>query len=251
LSSDHATRSDGPRTHRQSGATRLSVERRRPLDTSIAQFEEGTMRRILGMLLLGVVAVGSHSSRAHAQVNFIGEAYVCFDDLLSPCNPDPNILGGFGGSWARINPLPQLEFQGFTYNVTTSATTGDVAINVGNARFYDGSFTGRFYLAMTFFTAPVSTSTLVFGGNATTSGNQLSIDFDPNVKAGVYGAAALPFWGELNDFVLTRGATTATTLSGRLSVRPLTTVVPEPSTYLLLGAGIAAMAILTRRRRMV
>lgn len=205
------------------------------------------MRRTIWSLLVGISAMTGTAATAAAQVNFNGSAFVCFDDAFSNCNPDPNILGGFGGSWSRVNPAPQLLFNGFTFNVTTSATTGEVAINAGDAHFLNGSFSGEFHLAMLFLNAPVPATTLVFSGNATTVGNQLFIDFVPNIKTGTYGVGNNFFFGELNDFVLTRGAAAPTTITGKLCVNPLTTV-PEPSTYLMLSVGLAMLAAFTRQR---
>lgn len=209
------------------------------------------MRRIVGSLALGLAVLTGSASRAEAQVNFNGTAYVCFEDALYDCNPDPTLLGGFGGTWSRfVNPSgTQLTFQGYGFNGTTDAVTGLTnSISFGDGQFFSGSFTGTFYLGMLFNT-PSAASTLVFSGTATTQNNQLFVDFSPNVVAGTYGASSDYFFGELNDFSLTRGANAATEITGRLGVRPPSTSVPEPSTPLLLGAGLALLGVTARRPR--
>jgi hypothetical protein len=205
------------------------------------------MRGPIASLLLGVVALAGTAAESAAQVNFSGSAYVCFDDALYDCNPNPNLLGGFGGSWSRVNPAPQLGFLGYDFNVTTNANTGEVALNAGEGRFFDGSFTGTFYLALLFLNAPVPATTLVFSGTATTLGDLLLVDFQPNLQNGTYGPSGSPFFGELNDFALRRGADASTLITGRLGVTP-TTVVPEPSTLLLLGVGLAVLTVGSARR---
>ena len=209
------------------------------------------MRRILGLLAIGLAATTGSASRAEAQVNFSGSTYVCFEDaLISDCNPAPAVLGGFGGSWSRfVNPGgTQLTFQGYGFNGTTDAVTGWTnTLSFGDGSLFANSFTGTFYLGIVFNT-PTQASTLVFTGNATTQNDQLFIDFTSNTLNGTYGGTASPFVGELNDFSLLRGANGATQITGRLGVLP-TTAVPEPSTTVLLTAGLVLLGVVARRPR--
>lgn len=207
------------------------------------------MRRIIGSLTFGLAAITSTASRAEAQVNFNGTAHVCFEFAPNGCNPDPAVLSGFGDTWSYpINSTStELTFRGFNFNATTDATTGLANVTFGDAQWFSNGFSGTFYMALLFNNAPALATPLVFSGTVSTLNDLLFVDFTPNQLTGSYGPSSSAFFGQLDDFGVSLAVSTPTAITGQLGVPVTAAPVPEPSTPLLLGAGLTFLGVISRR----
>jgi hypothetical protein len=115
----------------------------------------------------------------------------------------------------------------------------------------NSALTGDFrYEAVTAFTLNANTSYLIGGRDLLGDGdNYISSVANLVTGAGItFNEAARSENGTGFAAPTTLSANTGGRFGANFQYRP-TTVVPEPSTYALLGAGLAAMAVVARRRR--
>ncbi|MEP7302661.1 MAG: PEP-CTERM sorting domain-containing protein [Caldimonas sp.] len=189
-----------------------------------------------------VMALSSGVANA-VETNFIGSTDGCFGLACAP--PGATTLAG-------------LTYSSSTFNVTTVLG----AVSVGNAPGSPnlnnfGSFTltgapynysGNHFDLLVTFTAPPGTtpgsvlvSDLISGAVAGVDNGGVFIDFDNTAKHFTFGGGTFDLY--INDIDLTAGHDVA--LTGRLVV----TSIPEPETYALFMAGLAAVGFMSRRRR--
>jgi hypothetical protein len=117
----------------------------------------------------------------------------------------------------------------------------------------NSALTGSFrYEAVTAFTLNANTSYLIGGRDLVGDGDNYTTSVSNLVMgAGItFNEAARSEEGTGFSAPTTLSASSGGRFGANFQYRP-TTVVPEPSTYALLGAGLAAMAVVARRRRTV
>ncbi len=91
--------------------------------------------------------------------------------------------------------------------------------------------------------------------NSDTEGRTLLVDLD--VAGNTYGLAtnfgpvldATPFFTQFVNQATSQGALSVTSMRNATFQATTGTVVPEPSTYLLMAAGLAVVGVVSRRRR--
>jgi hypothetical protein len=115
----------------------------------------------------------------------------------------------------------------------------------------NSALTGSFrYEAVTAFTLDANTSYLIGGRDLIDDGDRY-ISGVSNLVTGAgitFNEAARSDIGTGFAAPTVLGANSGGRFGANFQYRP-TTVVPEPSTYALLAAGLAAMAVVARRRR--
>jgi hypothetical protein len=210
----------------------------------------GRLSKIGGALALAAGAVLSLGSGvASAQmVNFQGSTDGCF---------------GMGCAPAATATLTGLTFTDSTFNVNTAA--GFVSIgnapgtpnlnNLGSFALTGSPFvyTGNDFELTVSFSAPagtnpassVFTSDLMGTVGATDNGG-VFVDFDNTPKAFTFDSGMFTFF--VNDVSVVQGGRVAVT--GVINAT-VTTPIPEPETYALMLAGLAAVGFMSRRRKKV
>jgi hypothetical protein len=211
----------------------------------------GRLSKIGSALALAAgAALSLASGAASAQaVNFVGSTDGCFDAACTP---------------SSASNLNGLSFLDSTFNVTTAS--GFVSVgnapgtpNVNNLGSFilDGSpfvFTGHSFDLLVTFTAPPGTTpssvlitSALEGTVSSTDNGGVFIDFDNTVRNFTYGSGdttgAFTFF--VNDLSVVAGGAVAVTGVIRTQVTP----IPEPETYALLMAGLAAVGFMSRRRK--
>ncbi len=212
-----------------------------------------TLSRLGGALALtagAALTLGSGVASAQA-VNFQGNTDGCFGMSCLPVSGTTD-LGG-------------LTYRDSTFNVTSSPR-GFVSIgnrpadpNVDNLGSFTlaGSlfdFNARTFELTVNFTVPSSTSpnsTVIrssLSGDAVSSDNGgVFINFDNNPRSFNFGSGANAgtFTFFVNDLSLVAGGTVAVTGVIQTQV----SAIPEPETYALMMAGLAAVGFMSRRRK--
>jgi hypothetical protein len=199
------------------------------------------------------LALGSGAAHA-VETTFTGFTDGCFG---LACVPPAN-------SAAATTNLDGLTYRDSTFSVTTAG--GFVAIgnlpaipNVDNLGSFtlSGSpfvFTGNSFDLLVTFTAPpgttpssvLITSTLTGTVNSTDNGG-VFVNFDNTPRNFTFGSGAQTgtFTFSVNDLSLVAGGTVA--VSGVITSQ--VSAIPEPETYALLMAGLAAVGFMSRRRK--
>ena len=207
----------------------------------------GRLSKIGGALALAAGAVLSlGSGAASAQmVNFQGSTDGCFGLACAP---------------AANATLAGLTFADSTFNVNTAA--GFVSIgnapgtpnlnNLGSFALTGSPFvyTGQDFELTVSFSAPagttpgsaVFTSDLIGTVGATDNGG-VFVDFNNTPKAFTFDSGTFTFF--VNDVSVVRGGTVAVTGV----INAVTAPIPEPETYALMMAGLAAVGFMSRRRK--
>jgi hypothetical protein len=201
-------------------------------------------------LAAGTVLGLSSFAASAVETTFIGYTNGCFSLSCPPPSTSALQTATIGG----------LTYRNSNFDVTTFfgvASVGDVVgfPNVDNLGSFTLLGTPAIYTGETFqlrvtFTAPPGTvptndiwTANLTGGVVSNSNGSLTIDFDNTAQHFAFNGGTFDFY--VNDVDLTPGGSIA--LSGR--VRAFVTAVPEPETYALFMAGLAAVGFMTRRRK--
>ncbi len=200
--------------------------------------------------LLGLASSGAMA----LETTFIGYTNGCFSLTCPP--PSTSALqtatvGGGGLTYTNAN-----------FDVTTVgglASIGDIVAtpNVDNLGSFTltGSpftYTGQTFQLRVTFTAPPGTapSTQIFTANLTgqvvsNSVGSLKIDFNNDPLHFTFDGGSFDFM--VNDVNITPGGSIA--LSGGIEATTVRAPIPEPETYALFMAGLAAVGFMARRRK--
>lgn len=195
---------------------------------------------------------------AQAQVTFAGFTNGCFY-TAGACAPGT----GTGGT---ASTLGNLTYRTSTFNGTTSSIDGSLGLgaaagtpnigNLGSFALANGTYDynpGSFMFRVT-FTSPSGTTPgnqLFMAdvmGSVVNSDGGVRIDFDNNPMIFTYTGGTFSL--VLDDVSLIRSATAGAVSEVALTgfIRT-TSVVPEPSTYVLMASGLAGLGFAARRRR--
>jgi hypothetical protein len=210
------------------------------------------LSRIGGALALAAgAALSLGSTMATAQsVNFQGSTDGCFGMACAPVNGTTSLDG--------------LTYRDSTFSVTTAAGF----VSVGNAPAVPnmdnlGSFTltgspfvytGNNFDLLVTFTAPAGTtpgstrvSAALQGTVSSTDNGGVFVNFDNTPRNFAFGSGptAGTFTFFVNDLSLVAGGTVAVT--GVINTQ--VSAIPEPETYALMLAGLAAVGFISRRRK--
>lgn len=187
--------------------------------------------------------VGAPSVEAQT-VNFVGSTQFCFAATTATSCTNYQNTATLGG----------LTLSAGSFNVTTFGGFASIS-NLGGATLSNMSFnyTGanqRLWMRVT-FTAPPGASTPTLTAflagavqNAPTAGG-VQVNFSPSSFNGTYAGGNYTL--SVNNLALNPATTTplpVTNLTGTVTA----TVVPEPSTYVLMGTGLLALLGVARRR---
>jgi hypothetical protein len=195
-----------------------------------------------------VLSLGSGAVSAQT-VNFMGSTDGCFGMACAPTN---------------TATLDGLSYRDSTFNVTTAAGF----VGIGNAPGPGaspntdnlGSFTlsgspfifdNRSFDLLVTFTAPPGTTpgstrfTAALEGTVVSTDNGgVFINFDNTPRSFTYTGGSFTF--AVNDLSLVAGGNVAVT--GQLRTTQVS-AIPEPETYALMLAGLAAVGFISRRRK--
>lgn len=236
------------------------------LGLHLTSFFEGSVMNLLcastrrATVLAGAAAAAMvlASGSVAAQTVFTGYTDGCFATLpATSCTP-VTAAGTQSASFAGLT------YDNSTFNVTTSAGFAAVGNMPGSSNFNNlGSFMlasspasyngNHFDLRVTFIAPPGTTpgsvviNDLLMGSVSSTNTGGVFIDFDNSVRTFSYGSGATAgtFTFQVNDVSVTAGDRVAITGQILTPVAP----VPEPETYALMMAGLAALGFVGRRRK--
>ena len=195
------------------------------------------------------VALVASAAAANAQVTVTGTTYGCFG---AGCNP----VGSTSASYTVAGTGEQINFTNSTFSGTTNPVTNGFSV---------GNF-GSFILVPppsgttpnTTFSTPF---TLLFVINAPAGSTSPTTTFLVSGFVGStngQGTRDISYGGGTTAFTFTNGSGTITVnpdaigvqannIGGRVTAN--VNAVPEPSTYALMGTGLAGLLAAARRRR--
>lgn len=196
-----------------------------------------------------VLGLSSFAARA-VEMTFIGYTNGCFSLTCPPPSTSALQTATIGG----------LTYTNSTFDVTTvggQASIGNVVAtpnvdNLGSFTLLGSpfSYTGQTFDLRVTFTAPPGTvptndiwTANIFGSVVSNSVGALTLDFDNSAHDFTFDTGTFKFF--VNDIDLTPGGSIA--LSGRVVAQ--VTAIPEPETYTLFMAGLAALGFIARRRK--
>ncbi|MBU6366777.1 MAG: PEP-CTERM sorting domain-containing protein [Gemmatimonadetes bacterium] len=184
---------------------------------------------------------------AQAQtVNFVGSTSFCFSAVsATSCSSYTNsaVLGGLTVGAAAGNSFNVTTFNGF-------AGISNLGTTVLNGTVFDyNTATNRKLWMRVVFTAPPGSSTPTFesylSGAVSGVAGGVNVTFSPASVNGTFSGGRYTL--TMNNLSLNAPATPGGTTTGQLN-GSITAVVPEPSTYVLMGTGMLALFGVARRR---
>ena len=204
----------------------------------LTQLRKGAMTVAAG----AVLGLASFTASA-VDVNFVGYTNGCFGLACVPvANSAPTAVTLVGSG---------LTYNNSTFDVTTAG--GFVALGgaIGSLTLTGDPFNyaGDFFTLLVTFTAPPGAGPATFSaelsGEVTANGTGgIFVDFDNTVQNFTFDGGGTFKFG-MNDFSVLPGQTVD--LSGQITAA--VSPIPEPETYALFMAGLAAVGFMSRRRR--
>ncbi len=212
---------------------------------------------------VGTAATLAASVAGAQEVRFAGFTNGCFGPGCTPATASnfETIESTTGPALRFLNStFDETTARGFAGFGGTPQTTSQNFNNFGSLVIDPSltgngtSFTEAFSLRIS-FTDPSSLETVIGGsvtGSVSSQGNGgISLRFDNNGPITLNFANGRTAMLNLNNASLnpsaTQGGVRAVSITGDIMTN--VNVVPEPSTYMLLGTGIAALGLVARRRR--
>jgi len=217
--------------------------------------------KIASRIIAAACAASAFATTAQAQTTFTGFTNACFYTVVScvPENTNVNATDANGLMTYRNSTFSGMTSGGFL-GIGNAPGVGVNIDNLGSFSLTNGTqnFAGGFFNLRVSFSAPsgVVPPNTVFTANL--SGNVTALGTDN-------GGFSIMFTNPSQNFVFDGGSFTLNVNS--LSVQGVganapdrnvaltgfitATVVPEPSTYLLMAAGLAAVGMFSRRRQAV
>ena len=228
------------------------------------------MKRSIQVTLAAIAAAISFAQPAKAQVLFTGYTNGCFYITAgAACVPETansNVVDAFGPLTYRNSTFSGISSFGFLGIGANPSSTTNID-NLGSFLLTAGtqSFVGESFVLRVSFTAPggvVPPSTLF---TANLAGNVVANPVDAGGYSLIFTNPAQVFTYPEGSFTLnvnniaglgvaTGSSDKLVALTGSIVVNAgpgQQSVVPEPSTYLLLASGLAGIGIIARRRRAV
>ena len=212
----------------------------------------------LSIALLSILAVGSSEARAD-EVTIAGYTNGAFNNPAPPNTSATQTASLFGLTYVNSTILPGTTvngFRGIGGNPTAPPTQNTNNLGAFNLANTQAVYNGNTFTLRVTFTAPTG----INGGNtslfsATLMGSVLSngdggaqIDFNntPILFTFSNASASGSFIFSVNDVTLDPGQTAS--ITGQITAAQQT-AIPEPTTMLLLGTGLAGVASRIRKRR--
>ena len=212
----------------------------------------------LSIALLSILAVSSSEARAD-EVTIAGYTNGAFNNPAPPNTSATQTASLFGLTYVNSTILPGTTvngFRGIGGNPTAPPTQNTNNLGAFNLANTQAVYNGNTFTLRVTFTAPTG----INGGNtslfsATLMGSVLSngdggaqIDFNntPILFTFSNASASGSFFFSVNDVTLDPGQTAS--ITGQITAAQQT-AIPEPTTMLLLGTGLAGVASRIRKRR--
>ncbi|MBU6366778.1 MAG: PEP-CTERM sorting domain-containing protein [Gemmatimonadetes bacterium] len=186
-----------------------------------------------------VLLIGAPTAQAQT-INFVGSTQFCFTAVTATsCS-----------SYSNSATLGGLTLASGSFNVTTfggfAAITNLGLATLTTAAFdYSNAVNRRLWMRVT-FTSPPGSSTPTFesylaGAVSGSGAGGVQVAFTPASVSGTFAGGLYT----LNTNTLNLAPGTSSNVTGSITA----SVVPEPSTYVLMGTGMLALLGVARRRR--